>query len=518
MLSKVYSASILGVEASIVEVEVDMSNGLPVFHMTGYLGARVREAEDRVKTAVKNVNHPIPSSHIVINVSPASIRKSGTMLDLPIAVGILADMEIIRKSALEEFLIVGELSLDGKVNPIPGVLAMVHEAKKRGIKKAIVPVRNLMETELMEDMMIVGAGNLAEVIDVMNDDDALPVGCPRSSEGLSGNEPDFCEVKGQEMAKQAILIAACGRHNLLMSGPPGTGKTLLASRIPSILPRLTNEEMIEISKIYSICGLLDHSSVIRKRPFRAPHHTISDVAMLGGGAFPVPGEITLAHRGVLFLDELTLFRPFTLESMRQPLEEGEIKVIRNGISVNFPSDLMLVAAMNPCKCGYYPDRSRCRCTDYDIKRHIGHLSKPFLDRFDLMVHVDKPKYQELVWEDVEEAEACKELRILKDPYSSKSMQKVVERVVAIQKERYRKEEFSYNKDLPAKALETYCVLDGEGRALLKRAYEKYSLSARGYNKIIKVARTIADMEGEEYIRAPHVSEAIILRNLEESEM
>lgn len=520
MLSKVISASVIGIDANVVQVEVDLSNGIPSFTMTGYLGERVREAGDRVRTAIKNIGYKIPSSRIVINVSPASIRKSGTMLDLPVAIGILCDLGIIGQEQLEDVLIAGELSLDGSINDVCGVLPMVSEACKQGIYKCIIPEGNVREASLVGQAQIIGVSNLEEVIAALNgeviDKERLSV-TKSGNDGSCGSEVDYLDVCGQFAAKRAIMIAAAGRHNLLMSGPPGSGKTLLASRISTILPELTEEEIIEVSKIYSVAGLLDNKSgCISKRPFRSPHHTITQSALIGGGIVPIPGEITLAHKGVLFLDELTKFKSSVLECLRQPMEERAVNLIRSGSVCHFPANFMLVGAMNPCKCGFYPDRNYCNCSEIDIIRHVGRLSRPFMDRFDLAVHIDKPDYEELAGS-VSHKKICGVLRedtTYMSGLGSAKMKAVVAAAVEIQQRRYRNMNISFNSELSSNQLKKFCILDEKGEALMKTAYERYNMSARGYGKVLKVARTIADIEGSEQIVAAHVSEAICFRNLE----
>lgn len=537
MLSKVISASVTGIDANIVQVETDVSNGIPSFIMTGYVGARVREAGDRVRTAIKNVGYKLPCARIVVNVSPASIRKSGTMLDLPIAVGILCDMGIIDETALRQTLIVGEMSLDGTINPIRGVLPMVDEAKKCGLKCCIIPRKNLKEAAMIDGIRIYGAENLQDVISIFarneeteknvdfvyyNHNVSQGLDLKPTIRNLTESSLDFADVKGQHAAKRAILIASAGRHNILMSGPPGSGKTLLASRIPSILPELNEQELIDVYKIYSVVGKLqDVECHMSQRPFRSPHHTITQAALLGGGAVPVPGEITLAHNGVLFLDELTKFKSSIIECLRQPLEEQNITIIRNGEVCHFPADFMLVAAMNPCKCGFYPDRNICRCTEIDILQHMGRLSRPFLDRFDMAVHIDRPQYDELAGTSCYEISQMIKKVCENNTYSpvltSFEMKKSVLRVLEIQKIRYEGTDIRYNSRLSAGQIKKFCRLEPEADDLMRAAYEKYNLSARGYGKILKVARTIADLENSEIIRINHLSEAICFRNLDMEE-
>lgn len=533
MLSKVTSATVTGIDSFIVQVEVDLSNGIPYFAMTGYLGTQVKEAGERVRTALKNIGFRIPSSRIVVNISPAGFRKSGTMFDLPIAVGILCDMQELSEESLEGIMIVGELSLDGKINGIRGILSMVAKASEEGIRRVIVPKDNLHEAQLIEGIEIIGVTSLEQVMGILKGDISVEDGVhmdrqpsyPLFSNDRYGDVYDFSQIAGQYTAKRAALIAAAGRHNLLLSGAPGSGKTLIASRIPTILPELTREEYLEIMKIYSVSGLLDEvKTYLSGRPFRAPHHTISQSALLGGGSYPLPGEITLAHNGILFLDELTKFKSNILECLRQPLEDKRITIIRSSGTFRYPADFMLVGAMNPCKCGYYPDRNLCRCTELDIARHVGRLSGPFLDRFDLAVQVDVPQYEELsgiagkcdvddmmrrVCEPVENQYS----KASRTVFRSDTMKEMVQNAVQIQRKRYQNMKIQYNSQLNTQQLKKFCVLDDISDELLHRAYEQYHFSARGFAKILRVARTIADLEHSERICASHVSEAICFRNI-----
>lgn len=534
MLSKVTSATVTGIDSFIVQVEVDLSNGIPYFAMTGYLGTQVREAGERVRTALKNIGFRIPSSRIVVNISPAGFRKSGTMFDLPIAVGILCDMQEIAKESLEGTMIVGELSLDGEINGIRGILSMVAKASEEGVRRVIVPKDNLHEAQLIEEIEIIGVTSLEEVLGILKGEVSAEscryIDKQFSSYRLSpcknyGEVYDFSQIAGQYTAKRAALIAAAGRHNLLLSGAPGSGKTLIAGRLSTILPELTREEYLEIMKIYSVSGILDEvKTYLAGRPFRAPHHTVSQAALLGGGSYPLPGEITLAHNGILFLDELTKFKSNILECLRQPLEDKRITIIRSSGTFRYPADFMLVGAMNPCKCGYYPDRNLCRCTELDIARHAGRLSGPFLDRFDLAVQVDVPQYEELsgiagkcvvddmmrrVCEPVENQYG----KASRTVFQSDTMKEMVQNAVEIQRKRYQNMKIQYNSQLNTHQLKKFCVLDDISDELLHKAYEQYHLSARGFAKILRVARTVADLEHSERICASHVSEAICFRNI-----
>lgn len=532
MLSKVISATVTGIDSFIVQVETDLSNGIPYFAMTGYLGTQVREAGERVRTALKNIGYRIPSARIVVNISPASFRKSGTMFDLPIAVGILCDMQELSQQDLTGAMIVGELSLDGKINGIKGILPMVAKAKEEGIRRVVVPRDNLYEAGLVEDMELIGVSGLDEVLKVFREKDFgkytyCEAQVQTRVQKASAEMLDFSQIAGQYAAKRAALIAAAGRHNLLLSGAPGSGKTMIAGRLPTILPELTREEYLEVVKIYSVLGLLnDTGNYPCNRPFRAPHHTVSQSALIGGGSYPLPGEITLAHNGVLFLDELTKFKSNVLECLRQPLEDRRITIIRNSGTFRYPADFMLVGAMNPCKCGYYPDRNLCRCTEFDIARHVGRLSGPFLDRFDLAVQVDMPRYEELaaaggvkdmmrrVCETAGgQYEGGNSAVLYSDTMNSDMMKEMVQNAVQIQKKRYENIKIQYNSQLNAGQLKKFCVLDEAGDELLHRAYETYRLSARGYAKILRVARTIADLEHSDRIAVSHISEAVCFRNI-----
>ncbi len=534
MLSKVTSATVTGIDSFIVQVEVDLSNGIPYFAMTGYLGTQVKEAGERVRTALKNIGYRIPSSRIVVNISPASFRKSGTMFDLPIAVGILCDMKALTQECLKDTMIVGELSLDGRINGIRGILPMIAKASEEGIRRVIVPKDNLNEAQLIETIELIGVTSLEEVLAILKDDISVKSRIQNTKRlplyPLSGNDNDtkvwdFSQIAGQYTAKRAALIAAAGRHNLLLSGAPGSGKTLIAGRIPTILPELSRDEYLEVMKIYSVSGLLNEvQTYLGGRPFRAPHHTISQSALLGGGSYPLPGEITLAHNGILFLDELTKFKSNILECLRQPLEDKQITIIRNSGTFHYPADFMLVGAMNPCKCGYYPDRNLCRCTDLDIARHIGRLSGPFLDRFDLAVQVDVPQYEEIsgiagksaigeMMRRVCEPAANQYGKTVHTVFCSDTMKEMVQNAVQIQRKRYQNMKIQYNSQLNTAYLKKFCVLDDVSDELLHKAYEQYHFSARAYTRILRVARTIADLEHSERICASHVSEAICFRNI-----
>lgn len=508
MYSTVISGALLGVSAYLVSVEVDIAQGLPGFSMVGSLGGEVKESRERVMVALKNVGLQLPPKRITVNLSPADIRKEGSAFDLPIAVGMLESMGYFKAEAAENILFLGELGLDGEIKRVRGVLPIVREAAARGIRQCIVPAANIREGAVIPGIRVRGAGHIRELLQFLEAegeeerDRLLPAWQADASE-LSVSEdgenmPDFSQVNGQETAKRAAEIAAAGFHNLLMVGPPGAGKSMIARRIPGILPKLTPEESLEVTSVYSVAGLLEEgTALVRARPFQSPHHTISLAALVGGNASPRPGMISLAHRGVLFLDELPEFQRSALDSLRQPLEEHKIQICRAWGNVTYPSDFMLVCAMNPCPCGFYPDRGRCRCTDPQIRRYMGRVSGPILDRIDLCVELQPVDIAGLKKE--RRAESSSEIRV--------RVQKARER----QRERFAGTKCRFNVDIEGTNIERYCSLDGDGQALMERLYHSLQLSARAYHRILKVARTIADLEGAEKIGTEHLLEASFYR-------
>lgn len=505
MFSRVISAVVHGIAIELINVETDISDGLPVFDMVGLLSSEVRESKERVRTSIKNSGRKIPPKRITVNLSPAAIHKEGGSFDLPIAVGVLMALGIIKQAFnMKETLIVGELSLDGRVNPICGVLPIIIEGRKQGIKNFIVPIKNMKEGVIIEGVNVFGVESLAETENILNG-----ILCPKPEykdirevyEQSQKQEkiPDFSEINGQESLKRAAEIAAAGMHNMLMVGPPGVGKSMLAARIPSILPRPDLEECIEITKIYSIAGLLDDTPLITRRPFRAPHHTITEKALIGGGNKIKAGEITLAHKGVLFLDEFAEFKRDTIEALRQPLESGSITISRVYGTCRFPAEIMVVAAANPCKCGYYPDRSKCRCSEHEVHKYFSRFNGPIMDRMDICAGVSPVKAEDLMKSRKGEA--------------SEKIRKRVEAAVLLQKERYRDIKPNFNSELNPDEVQKYCSLGAKESALLFQAFEAFHLSARGYYKTIKVARTIADLEGSTDIKEAHISEALGYRML-----
>ncbi len=504
MLSIVKSMTLHGLEGFIVDVQVDVAGGLPCWEIVGLPDVSIREAKERVRTAIKNSGYEFPSRRIVINLAPATIKKVESAFDLPIAIAILLATENINEFDFENVAFVGELSLDGNVHSITGILPMCIEAKKLGIKEIVVPKENAKEASIVDGINVIPVSSLNQVVAYLNKSIKINPEKFNSNELIKSNQVynlDFSEVKGQKNIKRAIEVAASGGHNCMLIGSPGSGKTMMARRIPTILPKLSFEEALEVTKIHSVAGnISENSPLIINRPFRFPHHTISKTSLVGGGAIPKPGEISLAHYGVLFLDELPEFEKSTLEVLRGPLEDGKITISRVNATLTYPSKFMLVASMNPCPCGYYGSDKECSCSNQAINKYLGKISGPLLDRIDIQVEVSSVKYKNLNSNTQEE--------------TSEQIRKRVEETRKIQLERYKECGIYSNSELTPKLIEKYCKLDEKSKIILEKAFNKLGLSARAYARILKVARTIADMDKSENIQSSHLLEAIQYRSLD----
>lgn len=505
MYSSVMSGALRGLDSYMVNVEVDISSGMPSFDMVGFLGSEVREARERVRTALGNSGILIPPKHITVNLSPANIRKQGAAYDLPIAVAILQALELLEPERLAGTLIIGELSLDGKVNAVNGILPIVIGAREAGCKRCIVPKDNAGEGAVIEGVEVIGVESLTETFDYLRGvNEIAATRCSRESVENPDSEQsefDFRDIQGQTIAKRGMEVAAAGFHNILLIGPPGAGKTMLAKCMPTILPSLSGAESLEVSKIYSVSGMLHRTGgLITKRPFVAPHHTITDKALAGCGNIPRPGGISMAHRGILFMDELPEFKRATLEILRQPMEEREIHITRSHGTYTYPADFLLIGAMNPCPCGNYPDLRSCTCGEHEVHRYLSKLSRPLLDRIDLCIDIPKVAY--------------KELSCTAGNESSAAIRERVCRARDIQTERYRGTPFRFNADIGIRELKQFCELGRKEESLMESVFERMNLTARSYHRIIKVARTIADLDGAAHINERHLSEAIRYKGLD----